>query len=669
MKFRLPLVIVFLLCLIAGPTWSEPLPLGDFIRHGDYLDLKISPDGRHLAARVRLKSSVYLLFIRREDQEVVGMVRPGKNSEVHTVTWVNNERVVYEYAERQRHVDRPVATGELFGVNIDNSGGAMLYGYRAGDERAGTRISMRDDSFASQEILSVLPDDERHILIIEYPWSQNGGFWYDNRSKTSSISKLNVYDGRKRKIESLPHIGTEGIASLDGSVNFISWRSEDDMIHAAYREYADDEWRELDASFTDNVPRPVAVNATATKAYFRIPYGERKLNTLYELEIATGTFTQLFDDLDADLDGWITDPQTLEPVVGISNFDKPRYHYVESADSGMIKIHKMLAKAFASKDIVITSRTGDGKQILVWVGSDVDPGEYRILDTETKKAEFLWANRSWVDPSKMRPMQHLEFQARDDVKFYGYLTLPLVADGDPKPPLVVIPHGGPHFTRDYWEYDEEVQLFANRGYAVLQVNFRGSGGYGDVFRRSGYREWGGKMIDDIIDATRYIAEAGSVDGERMCVYGGSYGGYAALMSAIRAPNLFRCTIGYVGIYDLNYMFKKGDIPDLWGGLAYLERVLGRDEHQLDEFSPINHVDEIEAAVMLIHGDEDRRVPVAHAKAMRKQLKKAGIGVTWQLYDRGGHGVWSVESRREMYEGLLEFLNTHIGSPSQDAKIQ
>jgi dipeptidyl aminopeptidase/acylaminoacyl peptidase len=660
MKLPLQLFVLSLSGLFVGSAWSEPVPLDDFVRHGDYLELKLSPDGRHLAARVRRDESVFLLFYSTETKEVVGGLRPGEDSEVHSVTWVNNERVVFEYAESVGRYDHPVATGELYAVNIDGSSKSMIYGYRAGDSKLGTRISKRDDSFASQEVLSVLPDDDRHILIIEYPWSQDGAYWYDNRRRTSVISKLDVINGKKKKIETLPHIGTNAIATLDGEVNFISWRSEDDVFHAAYRESADDEWHDLDVSFSDYAPEPVAVNAAATKAYFLIPYGEKEVETLFELELATGTFTQLFDGLEADLSHWVTDSETLEPVVGVSYFDKGRYYYLDSSDSRMVGIHTMLTKTFAGKDIQITSRTRDGKKILVRADSDVDPGEYFILDTETLKADFLWANRSWVDPKKMRPMQHMSFQADDGVAYYGYLTMPDLADSDAKPPMLVMAHGGPH-VRDYWGYDPEVQLLANQGYAVLQVNFRGSGGYGQVFRKMGHRQWGGKMIGDIINATNDVVESGSVDGQRVCIFGGSYGGFAALMSAVRAPKLYRCAIGYVGVYDLTLMFEEGDIPDSWGGLAYLERVLGRDQAQLKEYSPINHVDEIEAAVMLIHGEKDRRVPVIHANEMKAKLEKAGKNVTWQLYDKSGHGVYSLESRREMYQGVLDFLAEHIGS--------
>ncbi len=660
MKSTPLLVALCLLCLITEPARSEVLPLDDFVKHGDYLELTISPDGRHLAARVRHDASVFLIIMRREDLEVTGGTRPTSNSEIHSVTWVNDERVVFEYAEKRPGFDAPIPTGELYAVNVDGSKRRSLYGYRAGDSRLGTRISTRDYTYASQEILSVLPGDNDHILIIEYPWSRKGDVWYDNRSRPSVISKLNVYSGKKKKIETLPHNGARAIANLAGDVSYISWTSEDSEHHAAYRDNGKGEWIPLDVPFSDYAPQPVAVNAASTKVYFLIPYGERQINTLYELELATGEFTQLFDGLDADLDRWITDVDSLEPVVGVSEFDRSTYHYVDSANSPMINTHKMLTRAFKGRDIFLTSRTRDGRHILFQVSSDRDPGEFHILNTETRRAEFLWANRSWIDPAKMRPMQHLEFQADDGVEYYGFLTLPHLAEGDPKPPLLVIPHGGPHGSRDYWRFNSEVQLFANRGFAVLQTNFRGSGGYGEVFERMGYRQWGGKMIQDIVGATRSVVESGSVDGNRICIYGGSYGGYAALMSAVRAPELYRCAIGYAGVYDLNLMFEKGDIPISWGGVGYLELVLGRDNERLAEYSPVNRVDEIEAAVMLIHGNQDLRAPIEHARVMRRELEKAGKDVEWQLYGRSGHGVYSVESRREMYEGILEFLNTHIG---------
>jgi dipeptidyl aminopeptidase/acylaminoacyl peptidase len=226
--------------------------------------------------------------------------------------------------------------------------------------------------------------------------------------------------------------------------------------------------------------------------------------------------------------------------------------------------------------------------------------------------------------------------------------------------MVVMIHGGPHGVRDYWEFDGEVQLFASRGYAVLQVNYRGSGGYGDKFEKAGYLQWGGKMIQDIIDGTRHVVETYSIDENRMCLYGASYGGYAALMTAVRAPNTYKCTIGYVGLYDLNYFYTESDVMDLMGGEAYLNKVIGTDKQQLNEYSPVNHADKIKANVMLIHGEKDSRVPVINAEAMLKRLQSKGKKVPYLNFSNSGHGVYDEQGRDTLYKGVLEFLDKNMG---------
>lgn len=229
------------------------------------------------------------------------------------------------------------------------------------------------------------------------------------------------------------------------------------------------------------------------------------------------------------------------------------------------------------------------------------------------------------------------------------------------PPLVVLPHGGPHGIREEWWWEPWSQLLASRGYAVLQVNFRGSGGYGQAFQTAGYRQWGGLMIDDLIDATRWAVEQGHADGKRVCTLGASFGGYAALMSAAREPELFRCAISYVGVSDLALMHSRGDIQDSSYGESYLKRVIGEDADELADFSPTTHAADIKAAVMLIHGGEDVRVPIIHAERMRKALAKADRPVEWMVEDSEGHGFYRESHRLAfLYEGVLAFLAKHTG---------
>jgi dipeptidyl aminopeptidase/acylaminoacyl peptidase len=261
-----------------------------------------------------------------------------------------------------------------------------------------------------------------------------------------------------------------------------------------------------------------------------------------------------------------------------------------------------------------------------------------------------------------------ELDASDGVKLHGYLTLP--QGREPKRlPLVVLPHGGPHGIYDDWRFDEEAQLLASRGYAVLQLNFRGSGGYGRRFIESGYRQWGARMQQDLSEATRAAIERGFADQKRVCIYGASYGGYAALMGAVRDPDLYRCAIGYAGVYDLRMMYQRGDIQQTLFGERYLALAIGSDANELAQRSPVAQVEKIKAAIMLIHGGQDRRVPIAHANAMRKALDGRHYKYEWFTEATEGHGFYREDHRIELYQRMLAFLDAQIGAKAAVAAAE
>jgi len=242
---------------------------------------------------------------------------------------------------------------------------------------------------------------------------------------------------------------------------------------------------------------------------------------------------------------------------------------------------------------------------------------------------------------------------------HGYLTLPPgVAEPD-KLPMVVYPHGGPFGEQDEWRYDGDTQLLAAQGYAVLQINFRGSGGYGRRHRNLGAQEWGKSMQDDLTDATRWAIEQGYADAGRICIYGASYGAYASLMGVAKEPDLYRCAAGYVGIYDLEMMHKRGDIQTSRSGRSYLDEAVGSEG--LAAVSPVNLAGQIKAPVFLAAGGEDQRAPVEHTEAMEKALKKAGVPVQSLIYGDEGHGFFDPAHEREYYTQLLAFFDRHIGS--------
>jgi len=222
-------------------------------------------------------------------------------------------------------------------------------------------------------------------------------------------------------------------------------------------------------------------------------------------------------------------------------------------------------------------------------------------------------------------------------------------------------HGGPHGSFDRYDFDGEVQLFASRGYAVLQVNFRGSGGRGREFTFAGYRRWGREMQNDITDAVQWAVEQGTADPDRLCIYGASYGAFSALSGAYRDPDLFKCAIGMSGVYDLPLLFERGDIQSRESGMRYLREALGTNMEDLRNRSPVYNAGKIKAAVMLIHGKEDRRAPFEHAKRMRAALRKAGNNPVWISEMGEEHGIVNQNNRADVYSAMLEFLKKNLGT--------
>lgn len=654
-----PYLFLILMSLFVIPqAHSTEIPLNDFVKHGDYLNMELSPDGKHISARVRLEGRVVLLFLNTATMKIVGGVKPRANDEIHSAYWVNNERVVYQFKELHAGFDRAVATGELFATNIDGSRRTIIYGYRAGESSTGSRVQKRETTLASTEIISTLVGEDKYILIAEYPWENVGNKYLDNRDSNPIITKLNVFSGKKMKVEVIPFRGATPYASESGDIRYVRWTDDNGFTQSAYREDSDSEWTELEP--LDNVElAPIRISNDGNKVFLTGNVGQKQLATVFALDLKTGKYSQVFNDMQADIERLMYDPVSQMPVVGVSVPNKPAYHYAD-IESQTSNLHKTLTASFPGSTLIIESESLAANLMLLHVSSDINPGEYYLFDTKKMSAQFLWANRSWLDPRTLAPTQGINFKTDDGLSINGYLTLPKGASDDNKAPMVVLVHGGPHGIRDSWQFDSEVQLLANRGYAVLQVNFRGSGGYGERFIHQGYREWGGKMIQDIIDGTNYSIANYPIAQDKVCSYGASYGGYAALMLTIRAPELYKCTIGYVGVYDLNLMYSDSDVSQyLRYGNSYLNRAIGTDPKVLKEFSPITHVANIKADVMLIHGEKDARVSVKNAEAMVEAFAKIGKDVPYLNFDKSGHGVYDEAGRLQLYTALLAFLDKNL----------
>jgi len=253
----------------------------------------------------------------------------------------------------------------------------------------------------------------------------------------------------------------------------------------------------------------------------------------------------------------------------------------------------------------------------------------------------------------------MRFRTSDGMELEAILTIPKGVTQS-NLPMVLLPHGGPIGVQDDWYFDNDAQFLASRGYLVLQVNYRGSGGRGENFQEAGYLKWGTRIQQDLIDGVKWAIAENYADPKRVCVYGGSFGGYSAMMTTIRAPGMFKCAVGYAGIYDLKMMYKKGDIREDKSGRSYLNTVIGKNDADLDANSPTRLADKIDVPVLLIHGEDDKRAPFAQAKAMRAALDAAHKPYEWLSKPGEGHGFYDEKNNIEFYNRLQAFLEKNIG---------
>ncbi|MEM9057030.1 MAG: prolyl oligopeptidase family serine peptidase, partial [Pseudomonadota bacterium] len=660
------------------------MPLDDFVRDGDYLNVTLSPSGKYLAARVRVDGDMTLVIVDRQTGQPAGGGRAVRNGEVHAISWISDERLLQHIANKAFGLNGSEPTGELRAIDADGGNNAFLGmhsrrypvnvhsgWHRARADRQGYWNHLTSPGFSllglgmrSTGVLTVvdrLAHDDDHLLIATHPLTALRGRLVDTQRKLTTVQRLRVDLSRPYKLETLPFRNARPSVDRNGALHFVTYQSEAGLWAAAYRESESSEWRSMaDVVGLDDESTVVGLNSAATAAYLRAPYGDDGFFTIYRFDREANSIEPVFTDLDADIENWVFDPQTGEIAAGTSLRGQPRYHY-PALDTATSAVHKKLARAFDGKLIDIVSATDRGDELVVRVSSDVDPGQYYLFDSETGKADFFWGSQSWIDPRRMRPTLVDEVVTDDGLSLPVRLTLP---DSAAPAPLIVYPHDDPHGGADVWEFDRLVQLLANRGYAVLQVNYRGSTSLGKAFREAGYGEWGGKMIDDIVAATRWAAKHRAVDGHNVCAYGIGYGAYAAYMIAVREPELLKCAAGYIGLYDLSRFYRKGEIKERWGGEAQLERWLGDDEALHEAYSPASRAGDIRARTLLVYRTGDFREGRRQTRAMRKALIKAGNEPVVLELDTEDRSPGRLHNQRVFLEALLTFLATSVDRPGQ-----
>lgn len=327
-------------------------------------------------------------------------------------------------------------------------------------------------------------------------------------------------------------------------------------------------------------------------------------------------------------------------------------------DQDYKKLYKKIKSNFPHDEIKISRWNSKEDKLIVISYSDVNPAQYFLYDKNTQKLKFLAKRSPWLNSKKLASMKPITYQARDGLSIDGYLTLPLKKVE--KYPLVVIPHGGP-WTRDTWGYRPLVQFLANRGYAVFQMNFRGSTGYGRKFWMSSFKKWGKEMQDDITDGVHSLVSKNIVDQKKICIYGGSYGGYAVLAGLAFTPDLYACGVDYVGVSNLFTLLKT--IPPYWE--PYREMLYEKIGHPQKEkellraASPLFHVDKITKPLLIAQGANDPRVKQSESDQIVKALRDKGMDVPYILKKDEGHGFRNEENRIEFYTRVEQFLERYL----------
>ncbi len=660
--------VLLLAAFTATSAWGRNLPVKDFVRHRQFQQVQLSPSGKYLAV---VSSSAkhpnrYTLAIFNTTSILKGKPKLLNNFTLRNykmfgpVFWVNNERIAAETETYVGGFDHPYLTGALYAVDAD--GGNPV------------RLMPWDNQSAFAGYLSLLPQKKNYILVQADTLGNPIAYKVDTRGSNGLHHSARYYFKRGESPTNGPML-----ADHNGDVRFaFGYNTLTGDDESFYRPEGEMKWQKYKLpTYVDtaglSLPNLIDFTADNKKIYVTENINNKnETRALLSDDPAKKSEKLIYANKTVDVGGTsFSDYGALihsydgKKLVGLRIMPGKVETLAIDPNSPKMRDIASLAQTFPKQQVEIASATRDGSESIVRVWSDTNPGEYYLFSHKPKLSlTLLFKAAPWIKAAKMSPMRPITFKARDGITLHGYLTIPYKSSGK-NLPMVVDVHGGPYGIRDHWGYDPEVQLFASRGYAVLQVNYRGSGGYGYKFYSLGIRHWGDTMQDDVADGTKWAIKQGIANPNKICIYGGSYGGYSALMSAELFPGLYKCAIGYSGVYDLFVIKSRKDVfASNAAGRLYLHDILGSSNAQLKKFSPVYQVASLKAPVLLMHGGQDPKAPVKGYDEMVEAIKKHGTPLETVYFPREGHGFYKVDHRVEAYTKLLAFLNKYIGPDSK-----
>jgi dipeptidyl aminopeptidase/acylaminoacyl peptidase len=623
-------------------AFNKALPSAtDFFSLPDYTAITLSPSGKYMATLMPVNNRLNLVVIETKNRKNISVLTGFKKYNVGSYFWASDERIVF---------------------TVDQTDGQeALSLYSVTREKKPKIIELVKASFSRRtaimaSVVNTLPDDPEHI-IVQYNkrYVKNPDLykmrvdkkWSKKRQKNTSMELIAKNPGDVQNWIVDNDGDVRGAISTKGLVGKFLYKAKGKEDFKVIREF-----NLLDEGLTplmfdyDNKSMFVASNQGRDRA------------AIYKYDPDTNTMGEMIFGHDkVDVSNLITS-RKRQKLLGVSYVDDyPEQVYFDETEK---KFDQLLKNTFKGKIAGTSSISKDETLRIITVYSDTDPGSYYLWDDVKKRITPLGNRISKVSKDILSPMTPFEFKSRDGLTLRGYITIPKTTDGK-KIPLIINPHGGPFGVRDGWGYNPDTQFLASRGYAVVQVNFRGSGGYGRNFEQAGYGgKWGHEMQNDITDTVNHFIETGVADASRVCIYGGSYGGYATMAGLTFTPDLYKCGVNVVGVTDVGLLFTS--MPTTWEPQKDLLKVqIGDpdDKELMKSMSPIDHVENIKAPLFIIHGRRDVRVVMEHADLLKERLDSLEKPYEWLVKNNEGHGFRKVENRIEMYEKLEKFLAKNL----------
>lgn len=616
----------------AAPSVPEKIPAEAFAALASYANPQISPNGRQvLAIALAGGQKAVIVYDMDGDSGRFTRINLGEKMEVVSARWAGNRRILLSVFGTGKFNGYDVPMTRLFLRDLDTGALQPLGGDKVGGLFGG-------------DIVFVDPAGAYVLLAAQ------SSVW-----ETPSVLRIDLATLKSKEVVHPQYGVWSWYADPSGTVR-AGLGTDTDSWWLYYRERDGEPFRKIkgkrpgdETLYNLETLIPIASSdrgyAIANKTTGR--YG------VYRYDFSTDTLGEpVFEHPKVDVDTIVRSQRTGEPDAVLFTDERERMIWL---DKEMQALQGRLDKALPGRVNRIVSRDGTDNRMIVWSTTGSDPGAYYLYDRTKRALTELARPYEKLDGKILAPVEPVSYSARDGLSIPAYLTRP-IGRGDKGLPLIVMPHGGP-FLRDKWAYDNWVQFLANRGYVVLQPNFRGSTGYGKAFVDAASGEFGRKMQDDLDDGVRWLADKGLVDAKRVCIMGGSYGGYAAMWAAARNPEIYRCAISFAGISEIREMLHYD--PSGWIARRYYrdwrDRIRGDSKFDLERVSPLAHAKEIRIPLLLAHGKKDQTVPFSQTERLHKALLAAHREHEYVLYPEAAHGFAKPEDATDFLKRVDAFL--------------